>query len=73
MTPEKIAELDASAAERAGTLGKQHVHDGPQFYHAGALQANDHVAGSEAVGAIPDQVATPELTGTEGEGVDGNA
>ena len=45
LTPEKIAELDATAAERAPSLGKPAVVDGAQPFHAGALTPSEHVPG----------------------------
>jgi hypothetical protein len=46
MDEQKKAELDAIAAERAGTLGGEHVTDGKQFYHANDVAKGDHVAGN---------------------------
>jgi hypothetical protein len=46
MTPEQQAALDATAAERAPSLGLPHVVDGPQPYHAGALTPAYHVPGN---------------------------
>jgi hypothetical protein len=39
-------ELDACAEERSGSLGKEHVTDGKQPYHADALTPDVHVPGS---------------------------
>ncbi len=46
MTPEQQAALDATAAERASSLGLPHVVDGPQPYHANALTPAYHVPGN---------------------------
>jgi hypothetical protein len=46
MTPEQQEALDATAAERAPSLGLPHVVDGPQPYHAGALTPAYHVPGN---------------------------
>jgi hypothetical protein len=46
MTPEQQAALDATAAERAPSLGLPHVVDDPQPYHAGALTPAYHVPGN---------------------------
>lgn len=52
MTPEKFAELEATAAERAETLGLEHVTDGAQPYHAGVRIPDVHVPGNEAVAEV---------------------
>ena len=46
MTPEQQEALDATAAERAPSLGLPHVVDDPQPYHAGALTPAYHVPGN---------------------------
>jgi hypothetical protein len=45
ISDEKKAELDAVAAERAGTLGGVHVAEGKQFYHAEQVKGEAHVPG----------------------------
>ena len=58
MTPdERKASLDATAEERAASLGKEHVTDGAQPYHAGATVPDAHVPGNEVVDAAESEVA----------------
>ena len=58
MNPEKQAELDAVAEERAATLGAKHVTNGVQPYHAGALVPDEHVPGN-AVSPAAEPVQEP--------------
>ena len=68
LTPEKIAELDATAAERAPSLGKPAVVDGAQPFHAGALTPSEHVPGHGATPTIAELYAkniVPESAAVE--------
>lgn len=48
-----IKALDAAAEERAASLGKPHMVDGTQPYHADALTPSEHVAGNVPVAVEP--------------------
>jgi hypothetical protein len=66
MDPEKQAELDAVAAERADGLGKPHVTDGAQPYHAGQLPPSDHVPGNLNAPVAPVAAPAPEQEQSNG-------
>ena len=68
LTPEKIAELDATAAERAPSLGKPAVVDGAQPFHAGALTPSEHIPGHGVTPTIAELYAksvAPESAAVE--------
>jgi len=70
MTPEQQAALDATAAERAPSLGLPHVVDGPQPYHAGALTPAYHVPGNMV--STADQIEAHIAESLEPQPANGN-
>lgn len=70
MTPEQQAALDATAAERAPSLGLPHVVDGPQPYHAGALTPAYHVPGNMV--STTDQIEAHIAESLEPQPANGN-
>ena len=70
MTPEQQAALDATAAERAPSLGLPHVVDGPQPYHAGALPPAYHVPGNMV--STTDQIEAHIAESLEPQPANGN-
>ena len=70
MTPEQQAALDATAAERAPSLGLPHVVDDPQPYHAGALTPAYHVPGNMV--STTDQIEAHIAESLEPQPANGN-
>ena len=70
MTPEQQEALDATAAERAPSLGLPHVVDGPQPYHAGALTPAYHVPGNMV--STTDQIEAHIAESLEPQPANGN-
>ena len=70
MTPEQQEALDATAAERAPSLGLPHVVDDPQPYHAGALTPAYHVPGNMV--STTDQIEAHIAESLEPQPANGN-